>query len=189
VSCCMTMHAFARILVPVDFSACSDRALGYATAFARAFGARLELVHVVEDPFGSGAWSSEIYLSSATTIPEFLRDLTADAGRRLTALKARVSSEGIQIDTTVLSGSPERTIVEHAKTGGFDLIVMGTHGRTGLSHALIGSVAERIVRQAPCPVMVVRDEAPTTSHDEVASTAAETVTRPESGVREAAPPR
>jgi universal stress protein A len=168
-------EAIARILVPMDFTEHSDRALGYATTFARAFGARLELVHVVEDPFVSGAWSSEIAVWSLSTIPELLEQLIADAHQRLAKLKARRAADGIQIETTVLSGSPERAIVERAQAGDFNLIVMGTHGRSGLSHALMGSVAERVVRKAPCPVLTVRDEAPTTSDDAVISTAAEAV--------------
>ena len=68
---------------------------------------------------------------------------------------------GVGVGTTVLRGQPAHTIVEHATTGGFDLVVMGTHGRTGVSHMFTGSVAERVVRRAPCPVMTVRERAST----------------------------
>jgi nucleotide-binding universal stress UspA family protein len=149
-------EAINRILVPVDFSAHSERALRVATTFAARFGAQLELLHIVEDPFVSGAWSAEAFVPN---IPELMNDLIADARRRIEALRAIATGEGVLVETTVLTGEPVRTIVDQAATGGFDLIVMGTHGRTGLSHVFIGSVAERVVRKAPCPVLTVREHA------------------------------
>ena len=87
-----------------------------------------------------------------------LDDLTADARRRLEEMEMIPVSQGLEVATNVVVGRPPASmIVERAKSGGFDLIVMGTHGRSGLSHALMGSVAERVVRTASCPVMTVRD--------------------------------
>jgi universal stress protein A len=152
-------EVIARILVPVDFSAHSDRALRYATSLASRLGATVELLHVVEDPFVSGAWSSEIHVPN---LPELLENQIAAARGRLAELKAVA---GARVGTTVLSGQPAHTIIAHATAGGFDLIVMGTHGRTGLSHVFMGSVAERVVRRAPCPVLTLREAAPTTEKE------------------------
>ena len=151
-------EAITRILVPVDFSAHSDRALRYATTLADRFNATVEVLHVVEDPFVSGAWSPE---AVAPNIPELLADLVAAARGKLDELKAATIRRGVRLETTVLTtvltGKPADSIADYARTERFDLIVMGTHGRTGLSHALLGSVAERVVRKAPCPVLTVRD--------------------------------
>jgi nucleotide-binding universal stress UspA family protein len=146
-------QAISRILVPVDFSAHSDEALRYAVSLASRFGASLELVHVVDDPFSSGAWGSEGYVPNVTDLFE---NLMADAQRRLSELKDRVARDGIPVATAVLKGRPPQAIVEHAKNGRFDLVVMGTHGRAGLAHLFMGSVAEAVVRRAPCPVLTVR---------------------------------
>jgi glycine betaine transporter len=145
-------ETITSILVPVDFSTHADQAFGYAKTIAQRFGAKLSLVHVVEDPFVTGAWNAEMYVPD---VAELLEGLIANAEQRLAALKQSAAALGLAVDTLVLSGRPAHAIIEHAKEGGFDLIVMGTHGRTGLSHAVIGSVAERVVRKAPCPVLIV----------------------------------
>jgi len=154
----------------MDFSVHSDRALRYATTLARRFGASVQLLHVVEDPFVTGAWSSEALVPN---LPEVLDKLIANADRRLAASKAIAEKQGVRIETSVLTGTPAHTIAKHAKAGGFDLIVMGTHGRTGVSHVFMGSVAERVVRTAPCPVLTVRDTVP--KSDAAPATAAATV--------------
>jgi nucleotide-binding universal stress UspA family protein len=159
-----------RILAPVDFSAQSDLALRYATTLADCFGATVEVLHVVEDPFVSGAWSAEAFVPN---IPELLADLVATARAKLDQLKAPIDKElsfKTTVLTTVLTGQPAVSIVEYARTENFDLIVMGTHGRTGLSHAFMGSVAERVVRKASCPVMTVRVPVPA-AHTEWATAA------------------
>jgi universal stress protein A len=142
-----------RILVPVDFSPHAERAFRYATTLAHRLGAKLALLHVVVDPFATGAWGAEVYVPN---VPELLANLISDAERQLATLKESAAALGLAVETAVITGSPANVIVEHAKDGGFDLIVMGTHGRTGLSHAVMGSIAERIVRTAPCPVLTIR---------------------------------
>jgi universal stress protein A len=149
-----------RILVPVDFSAHSQKAVRYATTLANKFGARVSLIHVVEDPFVTGAWQSEAFIP---TIPELLNELLTAAQTQLAALKKDLAAHGFVVETNVITGRPAQAIVEHAAAGHFDLIVMGTHGRTGLSHALLGSVAERVVQKAPCGVLTVRETIPTAS--------------------------
>jgi nucleotide-binding universal stress UspA family protein len=141
-----------KILVPVDFSPHAERAFGYATTVAQRFGATLGLVHVVEDPYVTGAWNTEVYVPN---VGEILEQLIAGAEQELAARRRRATALGLTAETAVLSGRPAHAIVEHAKEGGFDLIVMGTHGRTGLSHVVMGSVAERVVQKAPCPVLTV----------------------------------
>ena len=142
-----------KILVPVDFSPHAERAFAYATTLAQRFGATLGLVHVVEDPFVTGAWTSDVYVPN---VAELLESLMANARQRLATLKQSAGALGIAADTAVITGRPAHAIVEHAREGGFDLIVMGTHGRTGLSHVLLGSVAEHVVRKAGCPVLTLR---------------------------------
>ena len=147
-----------RILVPVDFSAHSNRAVNFATTLANKFGARVSLLHVVEDPFVTGAWQAEAFVPN---IPELLNDLIKAAQAHLSELKKDLAAHGFVVQTAIIQGQPARAIVEQASNGKYDLIVMGTHGRTGLSHALLGSVAERVVQKAPCPVLTVREANPT----------------------------
>jgi nucleotide-binding universal stress UspA family protein len=143
-----------RILVPVDFSAHSEKAIRFATTLANKFGARVSLLHVVEDPFVTGAWQAEAFVAN---IPELLDDLKKASRAQLADLKKNLAAHGFLVETEVVTGQPASTIVEYAAAGGFDVIVMGTHGRTGLSHAFMGSVAERVVQKAPCAVLTVRD--------------------------------
>ena len=149
-------ETITRILVPVDFGPHSDRALRYATYLAAKLGASVELAHVVDNPVASGAWTAETYVPN---LPQLLESLMGEANKRLTAMKSIVASQGVEVETTVLTGQPAHAIVDHASAHAFDLIVMGTHGRTGLSHVFVGSVAERVVRKASCPVLTLRDEA------------------------------
>jgi nucleotide-binding universal stress UspA family protein len=155
-----------KILVPVDFSPHAERAFQYAITLASRLGAQLRVVHVVEDPFVTGAWSSEVYVPY---IPELLEDLIAGAEQQLATLKAAAVAKGITADSAVITGRPAQTIVEHAEEGAFDLIVMGTHGRTGLSHVVMGSVAERVVRKAPCPVLTLRATEGAERHEKTAA--------------------
>jgi universal stress protein A len=151
----------ARILVPVDFSLHSDLALRYATTLASRFGASIELFHVLEDPLGPDAWNSELYVPN---LPELRENVIADAKRRLAACCAIATERGVSTMTTFGTGQTARTISDYAKIARSDVIVMGTHGRTGLGHAWMGSVAERVVRDAPCPVLTVREHAAGEEH-------------------------
>jgi nucleotide-binding universal stress UspA family protein len=146
------MTVINRILVPTDFSAYADRAAEYAITLAQRFNADIELLHVVEDPFAGGGWGSEVYLADIDGIRE--RAMT-DATTRLEACRAALLAHTVPITATVRMGRPPKTILEHADAVHADLIVMGTRGRTGLAHMIAGSVAERVVRTAPCPVLTV----------------------------------
>jgi nucleotide-binding universal stress UspA family protein len=141
---------FRKLLVPTDFSPTSTRAVDYARALAGRLGARVHLLHVIEDPFITGTWS-EMY---AVGFPEIREQLTRDAELRLAAL--RTTFAGVPTTSEVRLGSPAATIAEAAHQGA-DMIVMGTHGRSGFAHLMLGSVAERVLRLAPCPVLTIRD--------------------------------
>jgi universal stress protein A len=145
-----------HVLVPIDFSATADRALAYAIALAQQLQARLTLLHVLHlPPLAMGDMDTGMPVSA-------LDALETEAQQLLQASLERVQHTGLQGDSLLVQGAPTQTIVETAGEQGVDLIIMGTHGRTGLAHVFLGSVAEHVVRQGPCPVLVVR-RAPDTS--------------------------
>ena len=146
----MDPRAVKKILVPTDFSEPSSEAVQTAVAFAKVFGASIDLCHVFVEP--------EYILPPPVDIATFPFNLAQILERvqdGLDAERERVKDAGVTVETTTLSGRAAPEIVEHAKKTGADLIVMGTHGRSGFQHALLGSVAERVLRHSPCPVLVV----------------------------------
>lgn len=136
-----------HILVPTDFSADADYALEYAMTLAGALQARLTLLHVIE-PLVVGSVESQPY--------PFLQELEDRITQAMAPYHARVTAAGLACDYSIVHGVPFQTILETARAAHVDLIIMGTHGRTGLRHVLLGSVAERVARFAHCPVLVVR---------------------------------
>ena len=147
----------SRILVPTDFSPDADAPFAYALELAGSLGASVDLLHVVENPMAAGVWSSEMYTSELVGLQI---NLVRDAKERLRRCPPVIAGVRFGVSRHVRTGNPAVEIVEMAHERASDLIVMGTAGRTGLSHVLAGSVAERVVRTSPCPVMVVkRDEA------------------------------
>jgi len=151
------MAQITRVLVPTDFSAASDSALTYARSLARQFGASINLVHVFEDPFTSGAFVGDGTVMMPLDLRQSLENL---AQEQLASRHAEHIGTLPLSSTDLLMGSPARRIVEHAEETNADLIVMGTHGRSGLGHLLLGSVAEKVVRTARCPVLTAREPAP-----------------------------
>ncbi len=141
-----------RILCPVDFSDSSDHAMRYAAALAENFKSELTLLHVVAPLVAA--------LPGETALPNTLQaniDELAEACReRLEQTVGKLAPLGLTVQHKVLNGVPFIEIIRYARDAEIDLIVMGTHGRTGLGHLLIGSVAERVVRKAPCPVLTVK---------------------------------
>jgi len=133
-----------KILVPVDFSDCSRKALRYALSFARQFGAELTLLHVVQ-PYLPVAEMALVETES-----------TEDAHEALQELRGLVGDE-VPCRTLVRTGSPPYEILGAAKELGIDLLILSTHGRSGLEHVLMGSTTDKVVRQAGCPVLVVRE--------------------------------
>lgn len=141
----------SRILVPTDFSDGAAAALEYAMGLAQTFAASVHLLHVVDDPLAAGVWSSGLY---AAEIAGLQATLVRDAEEHLLRT---VPPTTVGVTREVRTGSPPRQIVDVARERGIDLIVMGTHGRTGLAHIVMGSVAERVVRLAACPVLTLRE--------------------------------
>lgn len=146
------MIRLKQILVATDFSEASEAALRYGRELARRFGAKLHVLHVADDVmvrYGQDGW---------VTFPaEIQADIENAAQTQLERLlndEDRSKLNAVAITST--STSPAETIADYAKAGDIDLIVMGTHGRRALAHVLLGSVAERVVRTSPCPVLTVR---------------------------------
>lgn len=148
------MPSIQRILVPVDFSDCARAALDYALFVANRFGAALDVLHVVEQQ--AGVVPAMASLEGAVFVPLQPVDRTR-AARELEQMVAdRRGGSGPCVNHRLDGGDPHATILRLAGAESFDLIIMGTHGRTGLDHLLLGSVAEKVVRRAPCPVLTVR---------------------------------
>jgi nucleotide-binding universal stress UspA family protein len=146
-------HAIRRILVPVDFSPASRAALEYAVFLARRFDAGVEVLHVWEPPLYVGPEITITAPGRAVTLAEFAR---TEASRGMEEFLASLDRAGLpSLNGRVDSGPPAATILRVATDEHCDLIVMGTRGRTGLAHALLGSVAEKVVRRASCPVVTV----------------------------------
>lgn len=141
-----------RIVVPTDFSSHADAALEMASGLARMSGARICLVHVVENPLEGGAWSGRLY-----TLPVETGGGTGvqEAEQRLKSLLTRLPAE-FAAGSWVRRGDVASAIVDFASEQQADLIVMGTAGRKGLGRLIVGSAAEHVVRHAPCPVLTVR---------------------------------
>jgi nucleotide-binding universal stress UspA family protein len=139
-----------HVLVPTDFSASAEQALDYAIRLARTCNARLTLLHVIQ-PVPMGGVDMGVALPEA-----YLQEVEEAAQGSLEEALARVTAAGLTAEQVVLYGVPFQEIVETAKARQVDLIVMGTQGRTGFMHVLLGSVAEHVVRLAPCSVLVVR---------------------------------
>jgi universal stress protein A len=133
------------ILVPTDFSSCGDAALKYATALAHSMGAKLLIVHVEEPPLAYGG--GEMYYGIAEPDQKEIERMLA---------AVRPTRDDVPHESRIITGAPADAIVDLAAEVDADMIVMGTHGRTGLGRLLMGSVAELVVRRAGCPVLTVR---------------------------------
>ena len=142
--------ATQHFLVPIDFSEYANQALDYALTLAGKLGARVTLLYVIQ-PLQLGGVDMGVTLHAT-----YFQDLEAEIRRDMASLLERVTAAGLEGDFVIVHGVPFHEIIEAAKTQQVDLIVMGTHGRTGLQHLFLGSVAEKVVRLAPCPVLVAR---------------------------------
>jgi nucleotide-binding universal stress UspA family protein len=143
------MITLKTVLVPTDFSECSQAAVRYGRALAEAFGASLHLLHVVQDPYKQ-AWAAEGF---AAPVTDMVMQWEEQARKRLEETAA--SCAPLQTTVATRVGSPFYDIASYASENAVDLIVIGTHGRGPIGHMLLGSVAERIVRKSPCPVLTV----------------------------------
>jgi nucleotide-binding universal stress UspA family protein len=142
--------ATQRFLVPIDLSEYANQALDYAVNLAGKLDARLMLLHVIQSiPL--------VGVDMGVTLPyTYVQDLEAEIMQSMESALTRVTAAGLEGEIVVVHGVPFHEIIETAKTRQVDLIIMGTHGRTGLQYVLLGSVAEKVVRLAPCPVLVAR---------------------------------
>ncbi|HHT9104407.1 MAG TPA: universal stress protein [Candidatus Wujingus californicus] len=144
------MISIKNILCPIDYSVYSEKALKYAIEFAEKYNAKLYLMHVLDiriyditDP--------ELY-----NVNVIDKETINKLRERLHKCISEDTRKNIEVETIVIEGVPFAEIIKKAREYKIDLIVLGTHGRTGLSHAIMGSVAEKVVRKAPCPVLTIR---------------------------------
>src|SRR4051812_25717784 len=148
------MNTPSRILVPVDFSESSHAALEYAVLLAKKFGATVDILHAWQIPLVPG----DAMLPGAGYSPVFTQAVQSSAEENLGRLKAELRKELPEARAFLVMSDPATAILEQAEKG-YDLIVTGTHGRTGIKRFALGSVAERVVRHAPCAVLVHRPRA------------------------------
>jgi nucleotide-binding universal stress UspA family protein len=147
------MIALKKILVATDFSEPSDAALAYGRELARTFGASLTVVHVVDNILTRAYGTEGVVLVD----PELQREIETSAQRQVDSLLFDEDRQALgAVGLVITSTSPSAAIVTYAHDASVDLIVMGTHGRGAIAQLLMGSVAERVVRIAPCPVLTVR---------------------------------
>jgi universal stress protein A len=156
------------ILVPTDFSETADVALAYAKNLARSLRASVHLIHVYTDPYAPATYVPEVY----APVPPEARLRALDEARQHLAERLDPEEEAFFHGSRALvRGLTAKQIVSYAVQQGIDLIVMGTHGRRGMAHLLLGSVAEHVVRTAPCPVLTVRATSTVANADEASRVA------------------
>jgi nucleotide-binding universal stress UspA family protein len=145
------MLSIRRILFPTDFSEPAEYAWSYALTFAQEFGAEVHLLHVVAPP----PRLTEAYAVNYDPV-RMVESQTAEATGSMDRQVEAAKSRGLVFRREIREGLDYREIIDYAAKHDIDLIVMATHGRTGLAHVLLGSVAEKVVRKAPCPVLTVK---------------------------------
>jgi nucleotide-binding universal stress UspA family protein len=143
------------ILVATDFSDAARDAVRHAAAIAGRTGAELIVLHVVQKFMDHSLLYSDVW-PFQKPVRDYYRELERQTEDRLTRLTREIVGEAIPFRVVVTTGSPHRQIVAAIKKEGADMVVISSHGHSGLAHALLGSTAERVLRKAPCPVLVVR---------------------------------
>ncbi len=139
------------ILFPTDFSQGARAAMDHAISLARDYNARLILLYVIQD-ISIAEW----YIPSSLSVNDLVEDMQKSAWKEMDKWAAEVSAKVKDVEKTVVRGVPFVEIIRTAKDRNADMIVIGTHGRTGIDHMLFGSTAEKVVRKAACPVLTVR---------------------------------
>ena len=139
------------ILFPTDFSQGARAAMDHAVSLARDYNAKLVLLYVIQD-ISIAEW----YIPSSLSVTDLVEDMQKSAWKEMDKWGAEASAKVKEVEKMVERGVPFVEIIKTAKEKGADLIVIGTHGRTGIDHMLFGSTAEKVVRKAPCPVLTVR---------------------------------
>ena len=146
------MSRIKNILVPVDFSKASKLALRYACELADTFDATLHILHAAENPYGAGGYM-EVYVPP----PDFFEQIEQEARKQLESLLTREEQARYGAVLVYRTGVPATEILDYVRAErNIDLIVMATHGRSGVARLMMGSVADKIVRGAPCPVLTLR---------------------------------
>ena len=143
-------RAVRRVLVPIDFSEAADAALQHGKEIAQTYGAEIDLLHVVEEPFYPPAYGPDMASFPTQDVVERVEKQLAEIARD------EIGYEHVMVSAT--TGSPSSEILDYVDENEVDLVVMATHGRTGLDHVLLGSVAERVLRQSPSPVFIVKPD-------------------------------
>lgn len=147
------MIELRRILFPTDFSELSMHGLTYARSFSKSYRAELHVLHVVDEAYQYWMAMGPNSLPVGPTPNE----IASSANQEMVKFVAKyLADPGFSVLPVVMTGRPFLEIIRYAREKEIDLIIIGTHGRGGLSHALLGSVAEKIVRKAPCPVLSIR---------------------------------
>lgn len=146
------MIELKRILFPTDFSEYSQEAEKYACGFAERFGAELHLLHVLQDLVAMVPEPGLAFPAPG----EYMQEMHKSSEEALHQRPDPRWAEGLSVVREIRQGPPFVEIIRYAREKDIDLIVTGTHGRSGLAHVLLGSVAEKVVRKAPCPVLTVR---------------------------------
>jgi nucleotide-binding universal stress UspA family protein len=146
------MEQIKKILVPIDFSDYSKNALKYAVQFAKQFDAKIYLIYVVEPMIYPADFSM-----GQVAIPSTDIDLHSRAEEELRKLSKDFINGSLQVEILIKTGKPFVEIIETASANDIDLIIIATHGHTGVEHLLFGSTAEKVVRKAPCPVLTLRE--------------------------------
>lgn len=142
-----------KILVPTDFSGNADQGVDYACAIAKAFGAAVVLLHVSAPPFYQAG-----YGISPETIVEMQQSIARAIKEQLEKTRKRVQDSGVKVSVKTVEGIAAVEINEAAKREGADMIIMATHGHTGVKHFFLGSTTEKVVRTSACPVLTVRNQ-------------------------------
>ena len=142
------MTPLKSVMVATDFSPLSEKAIDYAVMIAKQFGAKILIMHVL-DPITVTTTDALMFSDNS----EALRKMAEEMMKNLADI---LKEKGVSIETALLKGAAASEIISKAAQAGVDVIIMGTHGRKGIEHLILGSVAEKVVRSATCPVMVVR---------------------------------
>ena len=138
---------FKKILVATDFSPLSEKAIDYAVMTAKQFGAMILLIHVLK-PFSISTTDALMFVDNSKAVREVAEAMIFN-------LREILNGKGVSVETVLMQGPPASEIVMKASQEEVDLIIMGTHGRKGVEHLLLGSIAEKVIRNAKCPVMTV----------------------------------
>ncbi|MHB8111314.1 MAG: universal stress protein [Syntrophorhabdaceae bacterium] len=143
---------FKKILCPVDFSKFTPQIVAYAVDLAKKYGSELHMLHVIPNLTYFTPYESFLTPENLVAVEKNIQD---EVSNDFAKLLAKIT---IDAKTATRTGTPFVEIIDYAKTENIDLIVMGTHGRSGIEHILIGNVAEKVVRKSPCPVLTIRPE-------------------------------